>query len=138
MRRRRAIVSALARFVVVCALVFVASLLACGSGDRPLDEVDPGAVSANPTYDEVFAILHNRCVTCHSGEDDDARDDQRLTSGGISPDLSDCVEIVAFAGDIVVQVEGNTMPPGAMPRLTNEEKLTIRRWFSNGAEAPCN
>lgn len=129
------------RRVVVLALV--AAVLACnGSGDLPLDQVDPEAAPANPTYDQVFTILHNRCVTCHTGEGEDEGEfvtlRERATTGDAEPDLSDCVEIVALRDDILQQVEENTMPPGAMPRLTNEQKLTIRRWVENGAPAPCN
>jgi uncharacterized membrane protein len=128
-------------------LAFVLAVVACnGSGDLPLDQVDPDAAPANPTYDQVFTILHNRCVTCHTGEDEDEDDDdddyatlrERATTGDVEPDLSDCVEIVALRDDILEQVEDNTMPPGAMPRLTNEQKLLIRRWVENGAPAPCN
>ena len=115
----------------------------------PLDQVDPEAVSANPTYDQVFAILHNSCVSCHdSGGDDDDDDDDggygtapgtktRIVADDM-PDLTDCVEIVALRDDILEQIEENLMPPGAMPRLTSEQKLTIRRWIDNGAAAPCN
>jgi uncharacterized membrane protein len=129
----------------VVSIVIVLVALACnGSGDLPLDQVDPDAVPANPTYDQVFAILHNRCVTCHTGADDGGDDDggysvSRLrTTADVDPDLSDCVEIVALRDDILRQVEDNLMPPGAMPRLTNEQKLLIRRWVDNGAPAPCN
>jgi uncharacterized membrane protein len=45
---------------------------------------------------------------------------------------------VALRFDILDQVNANEMPPGAMPRLTSEEKLIIRRWVENGAVAPCN
>ncbi|MCI0452701.1 MAG: hypothetical protein L0Z51_09990, partial [Candidatus Latescibacteria bacterium] len=97
-------------------------------------------------YDQVYAILQNNCVTCHTGEDEDDDDGNggyslsrpRATTGDTEPDLSDCVEIVAFRGDILAQVEGNTMPPGAIPRLTSEQKLAIRRWIEDGAPAPCN
>ena len=129
----------------VIALALVAAVLACnGSGDLPLDQVDPEAAPANPTYDQVFTILHNRCVMCHTGEGEDEGGGElvtlreRATTGDAEPDLTDCVEIVALRDDILQQVEENTMPPGAMPRLTNEQKLTIRRWVENGAPAPCN
>jgi hypothetical protein len=130
--------------VLAAALVLIA--LACnGSGDLPLDQVDPEAAPENPTYDQVFAILHNKCVNCHTGEDDDDDDDggysistRRTTTADVEPDLGDCIEIVGLRDDIVEQIEGNMMPPGAMPKLTNEQKLTIRRWVENGAPAPCN
>lgn len=130
----------------VILLTFVLVALACnGSGDLPLDQVDPEAAPADPTYDQVFAILHNRCVACHTGDGDEDEDEgdyatlrERATMGDTEPDLSDCVEIVAYRDDILEQIEANTMPPGAMPRLTNEQKLIIRRWVDNGATAPCN
>ncbi len=136
-------------FILV--LVVAALSIGCGgSGDLPLDQVDPQAVSEDPTYDQVFAILHNNCVSCHDsgGDDDDDDDDDggygiapgtktRIVADD-SPDLTDCVEIVALRDDILEQIEENLMPPGAMPRLTSEQKLTIRRWIDNGAAAPCN
>jgi len=135
-------------FILV--LVVAAFGIGCeGSGDLPLDQVDPQAVSADPTYDQVFAILHNSCVSCHDGGGDDDDDDDdggygtapgtktRVVADDL-PDLTDCVEIVALRDDILEQIEENLMPPGAMPRLTSEQKLTIRRWIDNGAAAPCN
>jgi uncharacterized membrane protein len=115
---------------------------ACASGDDTLDAVDPQAVDANPTYEQVFAILHNRCVLCHDGDGEGEGD---LAYGGPAlaaeddlPGFEDCTSIVASRNDILERVEDNTMPPGALPRLTSEEKLTIRRWVENGAPAPCN
>jgi hypothetical protein len=29
------------------------------------------------------------------------------------------------------------MPPGAWPRLSEEEKLLVQRWLSQGACSPC-
>lgn len=107
--------------VAACALSFSG----CGgSGDLPLDQVDPTAVPANPTYDEVYAILHRECASCHSDGD--------------NLDVENCIDIVAERTSIVERVEDNTMPPGAWPRLTSEEKLLIRRWVDNGTPAPCN
>ena len=124
-------------------LVVAALLIACdGSGDLPLDQVDPAAVPANPTYDQVYAVLDNRCVMCHTGSDDDDDGDgggyPSATAGDAEPDLTDCDQIVAQRFDILDQVEDNIMPPGAMPRLTSEQKLLIQRWVANGAPAPCN
>ena len=124
-------------------LVLAAMLVACeGSGDLPLDQVDPDAVPANPTYDQVYAVLDNRCVMCHTGSDDDGDDDgggyAPAKASDVEPDLTDCEEIVAQRFDILDQVEDNVMPPGAMPRLTSEQKLLISRWVENGAPAPCN
>jgi uncharacterized membrane protein len=119
------------------------ALCACGgSGDLPLDQVDPEAAPVNPTYDQVYAILDNRCVTCHTGDGDDGSNSgpsyARAAAGDVDPDLTDCNEIVSQRFDILDQVQNNTMPPGAMPRLTSEQKLLIQRWVDNGAPAPCN
>jgi uncharacterized membrane protein len=132
----------------VLSIVIVLTALACnGSGDLPLDQVDPDAAPQNPTYDQIFAIMHNKCVTCHTESEGDGGDGgdggysvsgRRRTTAEAESDLSDCVEIVGLRDDILQRVEDNTMPPGAMPKLTNEQKLTIRRWVENGAPAPCN
>jgi uncharacterized membrane protein len=112
----------------------------CASGDRPLDAVDPQAVPQNPTYDQVFAIVHNRCATCHDGGGGESEGEYfRASELAIDvPPLTTCTDIVALRDDIVTRVEDNTMPPGAMPRLSSAEKLLIRRWVENGAPAPCN
>lgn len=124
-----------------------ASFLGCGSGDLSLDEADPGAVAADPTYEQIFAIIQRECVPCHTDSDDDdesedkaLRSDIAVSSGeGASPDLRLCESIVAFRQDIINRtITKNDMPPGAWPRLTNEEKLLIQRWVENGATAPCN
>jgi uncharacterized membrane protein len=121
----------------------VLALAACESGDRSLNEVDPAAVSADPTYDQVFAIIHRECLMCHDSsdnDDDDDDDDGPYSTMRLEDDidLSTCTAIVAQRWSIRDQVEANTMPPGAMPRLTSEEKLIIRRWIDDGAPAPCN
>jgi uncharacterized membrane protein len=130
------------RLVLLSLVALAAAAFAgCGgSGDLPLDQVDPDAVPANPTYDQVFAVLDNKCVMCHTGGDEgeDEGGYATATAGDTEPDLSDCAQIVAQRFDILDQVVANTMPPGAMPRLTSEQKLLISRWVENGAPAPCN
>jgi uncharacterized membrane protein len=130
----------LGSFALVSLAVVVAMSVACGSGDLPLDEVDPEAVPANPTYEQVYAVLDNRCVACHSGDGESEGNNSafRIAAGGTEPNLSDCSDIVSQRYSILDQVDNNTMPPGAMPRLTSEQKLLIQRWIDNGAPAPCN
>jgi uncharacterized membrane protein len=107
-------------------MLIAALLAACSSGDKTLDAVDPQAVTAEPTFDQVNAIVHNKCEFCHAGGGEN-----------YSP-LSTCTDIVALRFDILSRIQDNTMPPGAFPRCTNEEKLLIQRWVENGAPAPCN
>jgi uncharacterized membrane protein len=135
------------RFRFYLLLILVAScavLGACASGDETLEVVDPQAVDANPTYDQIFALIQNKCSQCHdSGEGEDEGDDYLVVGSSTlaaddAPALNDCTSIVAQRFEILDQVEDNLMPPGAMPRLTSEEKLKIRRWIENGAPAPCN
>jgi len=113
--------------ILTCVLfAAAAAILSCSSGDRSLDAVDPNAVATHPTFDQVNAIVHNKCVTCHY------TNSERYSS------FETCADVVALAPDILKRVEDNTMPPGALPRLTSEEKLIIQRWVANGEPAPCN
>jgi len=127
----------------VCGLLlFMAAptiLSGCGSGDRPLEEVDPGSVPSNPTYDQVFAIIDRECVSCHqSGGDDESSAAATAVAERLEEtNLSDCTSIVAQRDNIWEVIEANTMPPGALPRLSSEERLVVRRWIDNGAPAPC-
>lgn len=109
-------------------LILIAALLAaCSSGDKTLEAVDPQAVTAEPTFDQVNAIIHNKCTSCHGDN----------TGENYSP-MTTCTDIVALRYDILSRIDDNTMPPGVFPRCSNEEKLLIQRWVENGAPAPCN
>jgi uncharacterized membrane protein len=108
-----------------------------GSGDLPLDQVDPDAVAAHPSFDQVNAIMNRSCVPCHQGETDD-EGGARALGASAEPNLEACSQIVAQRNSIWEQVDGNLMPPGAWPRLTSQEKLIIQRWIDDGAPAPCN
>jgi uncharacterized membrane protein len=138
-RRRFRVLLAFAMPALIAALVAV--FAACSSGDRSLEEVDPNAVSANPTYDQVFAIIHNRCNMCHTSDSGgEGNDAFRLTldHSGVMAPFTTCTDIVAERFSILERVQDNTMPPGVMPRLSSEDKLLIQRWVENGAPAPCN
>lgn len=105
-------------------LILVVLLPACGSGSGTLAEVDPNAAPQDPTFEQVFSVIERQCVPCH---------------GPAGPALSTCDEIKrSLQGIDDTSVTGNSMPPGAWPRLTSREKLMLRRWLDNGAPSPCD
>jgi uncharacterized membrane protein len=115
----------------------------CSSGEGTLAEVDPSAVPADPDYDTVFAIIQRDCAPCHNsgggGGDTSRWEGPRAAVDDDDPgDLTTCQGIIESLGEINQSIVNNTMPPGAWPRLTSEEKLVIERWMLNGAVAPCN
>jgi len=112
-------------------------LAACDSGDGTLSAVDPGAVPLDPSYEMVVQILDRNCVPCHKGGGG-APGANRLEEED-DPDYDSCTGIRAgLAGLLQEGVKAETMPPGAWPRLTEEEKLVITRWAAGGACSPCN
>jgi len=128
------------RFRYLLVFAMAAGCFGCASGDRTLDAVDPNAVASEPTYEQVYAIIHNNCTNCHSGSEEGSSDNFRLSTlaeGEVWP-FTTCDEIVGQRADILARVEDNTMPPGVLPRLTSEQKLILKRWVENGAPAPCN
>lgn len=125
------------------AVPFIVLTASCGSGDRPLSAVDPGAAPAVPTYEMVAAILDRNCVPCHNagkvsgpprpsplGEDDEGEDDAEPydTCEGIRDGID---------GILDTAIDGGSMPPGAWPRLDERERLIITRWVEQGACSPC-
>jgi uncharacterized membrane protein len=133
------------RWLLLLASGGVAAVLSCGFGDDPLGVVDPAAAPIAPTYEQVRAILDRRCLTCHGGGSDGDRA-AAIARAGLAPaaaeeddpDFSDCAGITADLGGLLrTAVLEGSMPPGALPRLTGVEKLTIGRWIEQGACAPC-
>ena len=125
--------------------------LACGSGDLPLDQVDPGVVPQDPSFEIVFALIQRECTPCHGGGSDNGADGKAegysvgrfapVHGGfaGVEPNLETCESIVEEADNIAqVVLRENRMPPGARPRLSSEEKLIIERWIDNGTKSPCS
>ncbi|MEZ5065863.1 MAG: hypothetical protein R3B81_14105 [bacterium] len=106
---------------IACAIA-----IGCASGDSPLDVIDPEAVPAEPTWDQANAILQLECAPCHRAGDEEQ-------------DFESCAGIRRnLSGISDTALDGNSMPPGAWPRLTSEQKLLLRRWISQGAVSPCN
>jgi uncharacterized membrane protein len=111
--------------LLLAAWAGIFALSACGSGDDPLGVVDPEAVPANPTYEQVYGIVQRECTPCHG-------------DGGADPSYEDCEDLLENVDGLVTEaLDRNTMPPGAWPRLNSEERLIISRWVSQGADAPC-
>jgi len=129
MNRRHHILSAL-----LSALILPIGLAGCSSGEKTLTEADGGTPPVDPVYDAVFVILDRSCVPCHHSSDE---------RPGLLPmedgrDYDDCEGIERDLDDILDScVENERMPPGAWPRLTEEEKLVIRQWVDAGACSPC-
>lgn len=129
-------------FTLVClCLATTAALTSCNSGDLTLADVDPNAVG-EASYEQVRAIFKKNCVPCHQT---DNKPGGILATAGEQQDdeledvdLESCEGIQEYAGEAVRVLLEDTMPPGAWPRLTEAQKLTISNWLSDGACAPCN
>jgi mono/diheme cytochrome c family protein len=135
-------VSATGRSILLAAVL--AAVTGCASGDGTLATVDPEAAPLHPTYDEVFDIVEFNCAPCHGDGGDDAalgagaelRDDGY--GEGEDQDYSTCQGIQeGIEGLRRTVLDEGSMPPGAWPRLTEREKLVIRRWITEGACSPC-
>ena len=110
-------------------------LAACSAGDKTLSEASNGALPAEPTYEAVAVILDRSCAACHHSADESGSLPGPLEDGR---DYSTCRGILRDLDDIVdSSVDHERMPPGAWPRLTEEEKQLIRAWIDDGACAPC-
>lgn len=120
------------KLICLTSLLFV--IVSCNSGSKSLLEADPGAVPATPTYVMVQAVLDRACAPCHHSGG--APRDLGLLEGDY--DYSTCRGVVSGLGGIFdTAIRGSSMPPGAWPRLTAEEKLLIERWADQGACGPC-
>jgi uncharacterized membrane protein len=138
-----------------CTAAMVVILVACGSGDLTLNEANPDIVAQKPSFAQVYPIFQRDCIPCHAGtdedpdsededDDDDDDDGSAARSLGVSlssfdPGLESCRSILNNLDDIVKTIfVDNNMPPGAWPRLTSKEKLTIERWIDADPGGSCN
>ncbi len=125
--------------VLVSAGLLAVLLGACNSGSKTLLQADPGAVPAHPTYAMVHSIVDRACAPCHKSG---GAADTTLTGSSRfhehDLDYATCAGIQdGIQGLIDTGVDRESMPPGAWPRLTEEEKLVILRWVADGACSPC-
>ena len=112
-------------FIVVCVCL---GLSACVSGDGTLEQIDPEAAPTVPTYTgHVGPIMDRYCTACH------AEDAQPGKVDGYG--YGTCLEVKENWGSIVWTVyETKTMPPGGAQRMTSADKLTLQRWYRQGAQ----
>lgn len=102
-------------------------LIGCGDGDLTLEEADPAAAPAEPTWSaHVAPIIELHCVACH--------DPNSLTGAaeGIAYDTCQATRRNWDEFEEVVFEEGE-MPPGGAMRLRDYEELILIRWHEQGA-----
>ena len=90
----------------------------------------PGAYGPAPPFAQVRALLVERCAVCHS--------ETPVMPGFVAPPVNVKMDtpqqIRALVGRIRVRaVEQQTMPPGNITHITNEERDLLRRWIDAGA-----
>ncbi len=92
---------------------------------------------AEPSQNDVFDILDNRCAGCH-GPNNNADAEAVFTLGAVTAMretlTSAGVLIPCFpdTSSVVTSIESGSMPPGAVT-LTPAETQTVRNWVANGA-----
>jgi uncharacterized membrane protein len=103
------------------------AMAGCAAGDADLDEVDPEAAPATPTWTAHIERLMDRyCTECH------AADAQPGKQGGFG--FATCEETRRHRQRVeAVVFKGETMPPGGAERLRSWEKLMLARWYAQGA-----
>jgi uncharacterized membrane protein len=108
-------------------VAFAAALSGCAFGDATLDELDPEAAPATPTWSaDIAPMMDWHCTKCHS------KDSILGASEGI--ELDTCAQVKAELDDVAETVfDAENMPPGGALRLASWEELTLRRWIDQGA-----
>jgi hypothetical protein len=96
-------------------------LLACPAGNLTLEELDPAAIPAEPTYTEhVQPILDYYCSACH---------DQNGQVGDIEGiDTTNYDDVVDEFDDIEDSIQDRFMPPANARQLTPREIAILGRW----------
>jgi len=101
----------------------------CGLGDASLDEVDPEAAPASPTYEAHIApIMEDYCTACHGAD-----------SGGEGRGVryDSCAQVVRnWRGLRETALDGRSMPPPTAYVLSSADRLTLERWWEGGHACP--
>ncbi|MCA9537247.1 MAG: hypothetical protein KC620_00080 [Myxococcales bacterium] len=106
--------------------LLAALLSGCAFGSSHLDEVDPEAAPATPTWSaHVLPILEHRCTACHA--------DDALPGKAAGYGFGTCAEAKRHWGELYETAFIElSMPPGGAPRLESWEMLTLQRWHDQG------
>jgi hypothetical protein len=101
---------------------------------------------STPDFAAVFRILDERCIECHTQEENEGGLDLEthadLMKGGetgvaIEPGKSaESLLIKYLRGEVEKDGKRRFMPPGKREKLTPEEILLIARWIDAGAKPP--
>lgn len=99
----------------------------CGFGDATLEDIDPEAAPARPTWSEhIEPLMQIYCTACH------APDAQTGEAEGYG--FETCEKTRRnWRGLYQTTFESETMPPGGGPRPLPWELLTLQRWYDQGA-----
>ena len=77
----------------------------------------------------VFAIVQQRCTTCHSAEPSDPGFE--AAPAGVMFDTPD--QLLSAREIVHAQVSNNVMPPGNLTGLTDQERAQLIAWYERGA-----
>lgn len=110
----------------------VAALIGLALVTSPMTERSGSVdLTVQTSFSDVQPIIHARCVQCHSSNPTD-----RLwitAPGGVKLDTPG--QIQSQAEDIMkTTIRTHYMPLGNQTNMTEEERLILRRWISQGAE----
>jgi uncharacterized membrane protein len=90
------------------------------------------ATGGSVSFAEVRAVLHRRCLTCHSAYPTD--DLFQVAPNGMMFDTPEQIQIAASRIIERAAVQ-RTMPPGNKTEMTDEEREVLRRWTPPPASA---
>jgi len=103
----------IAALLILCMAVMVTS---CSSDDGPTEPVD-----TTVTYDgEIKLLMDDYCLSCHL--------DPPVNGAPISLTTFDEVKDAVEIKDLIARIANGTMPPGNLPKLSDEEVQLVRDW----------
>lgn len=83
-----------------------------------------------PSFQEVRAIINERCVSCHSLAPTDTEFPAAQAFDFTRPEIIHSLsERIRFRS-----IETQTMPPLNKTKMTDDERATLNRWIQNGAK----